>query len=126
MKNYIKLLKIFATLLIIAVLGFFVVGKINDNKPNENTVQVQTNEISIDASKYAGRSALEATMAEVREIKTEGSGINAYVTALNGRAADTAKNEFWELIINGKPSEVGAGSYIIKDGDNITWKINTF
>jgi hypothetical protein len=126
MKNYIKLLKAFLFLLLVLIFGFFLFRKIDVNKTNNNTVQIQTSEIAIDASKFIGKTALEATKAGVKEIKTEGTGVNTFVTSINGRMADAKKNEFWELTINGKPAEVGAGSYIIKSGDKIVWKINTF
>ncbi|MCX6706365.1 MAG: DUF4430 domain-containing protein [Candidatus Woesebacteria bacterium] len=126
MKKYTKLLKALLILLLIVVLGYFIFTKVDNRKTKDDTVQVQTNEISIDASKFIGKTALEATKAGVKEIKLEGSGINAYITSLNGRTADTTKNEFWEFDINGKASEVGAGSYIIKAEDKIIWKITNF
>lgn len=80
---------------------------------------------SYDISTYIGKAALEATQSSV-EVETSGTGTNAYVTAINQITANPKKNEFWELIINGKSAEVGAGSYIIKNGDQIQWKINTY
>lgn len=126
MKNYIKLLKALLILLLVLVFGLSLFKKIDSNKTKNNVIQVQTSEIAIDASKFIGKTALEATKAGVKEIKTEGTGTNAYITSLNGKAADAKMNEFWELTINGKAAEVGAGSYIIKSGDKIVWKINTF
>jgi hypothetical protein len=74
---------------------------------------------------FIGKTTLEATQANV-ETETSGTGVNAYVTAINQTKADPKKNEFWELIINGKSAEVGAGSYIIKNGDQIQWQISTY
>lgn len=126
MTKYTKLLKVLLILLLIVVLGYFIFTKVDNRKTKDDIIQVQTSEITIDTSKFTGKTALQATEASVEEIKTEGSGINAYITSLNGRAADSKKNEFWELTINGKPSEVGAGSYIIKAEDKIIWKITNF
>ena len=93
---------------------------------NNSPVNNKTETVVIETSSFVGKTALEATKKTVTEIKTEGTGINSYITSINGKAADTKKNEFWELLVIGNPSEVGAGSYILTTGDKITWKINTF
>ncbi len=135
MKNHTKLLKILSVILLFAVISFLTFSKSEKNQDNTNQVQNQETTLTIktsseyslvDISGFIGKTALDATETSVKEIKTEGSGINAYVVSIEGRMADTKKNEFWELIINDKPSEVGAGSYIIKAGDKIVWQINTF
>jgi len=126
MKKYLKLPKALLILFLLAVFGIFLFKKIDNQKTKGGTVQVQTPEIVIDSSEFIGKTALQATEASVEEIKTEGTGTNAYITSINGRTADTKKNEFWELLVNGKPSVVGAGSYIIKLGDKIIWQIANF
>ena len=72
-----------------------------------------------------GSTALEAT-SQVADIETSGEGEMAFVTSINGRKADEAKKEFWELLINGESSQVGAGSYKVKNGDKIEWRISRF
>lgn len=51
---------------------------------------------------------------------------NAFVTAIDGRAALSEKNEFWSFYVNGKQAQVGAGGYFVKNNDTIEWKIETF
>lgn len=60
------------------------------------------------------------------EIKTQGEGKMALVTSINDREADFSKREFWELVVNGEPAQVGAGSYIVQAGDKIEWRISTY
>ena len=60
------------------------------------------------------------------QIETKGKGINAFITSIDGRKADDAKNEFWAFYVNGKQAEVGAGSYVLKPNDKILWKIETY
>jgi hypothetical protein len=72
-----------------------------------------------------GKTALDLTKS-VAKVKTKGEGQDAFVTSINGKAADSAKKEFWEFLVNGKSAEVGAGSYKLKDGDKIEWRISTF
>lgn len=127
MTKYTKLLKILLVLLLMVVFGVFLLRKADNNPTKNNTVPVQNQEITIDTSQFVGKTALEATITSLNgKVKTKGDGINAYVTSIQGREADIKKNEFWELDVNGKPAEVGAGSYILKAGDKIVWKINTF
>lgn len=74
-----------------------------------------------------GKTALEVSnQATGNKVVTKGEGVNAFVTTINGREASDAKHEFWKLIVNGKDSEVGAGSYTVGQGDNITWVIDTY
>lgn len=73
-----------------------------------------------------GKTALDVTKMATSDVQMTGEGANAFITGINGRVADVNKHEFWNLIINGKSSDVGAGSYIIKAGDKITWEIATY
>lgn len=72
-----------------------------------------------------GKTALDLTE-RVADVETSGEGEMAFVTSIDGIEADASKNEFWELVINGESAQVGAGSYEIKDGDKIEWRISTF
>ncbi|OGY28264.1 MAG: hypothetical protein A2Z42_01820 [Candidatus Woykebacteria bacterium RBG_19FT_COMBO_43_10] len=72
-----------------------------------------------------GETALDLTK-KVADVVTSGEGEMAFVTSIDGRAADSSKNEFWELVINGEPAKVGAGSYTVQDGDKIEWRISTY
>lgn len=80
---------------------------------------------SFDISGFIGKTALEATQANTKVIAT-GTGANTFITGLGEKITDTKKHEFWELIANGAQTQVGAGSYIIQNGDKIEWKISTY
>lgn len=71
------------------------------------------------------KTALDLTN-EKAKIVTKGEGANAYVVEINGKSADDSKKEFWAFYVNGKQAEVGAGSYKLKDGDKIEWKIEKY
>lgn len=59
------------------------------------------------------------------DIETSGTGESAFVTSINGTKANST-NEFWSFKVNGEMASVGAGSYITKDGDTITWELSSF
>lgn len=43
------------------------------------------------------------------------------VTSINGTAGNGPK--YWMFYVNGKLASVGAGSYVTKDSDTLTWKL---
>jgi hypothetical protein len=120
-----------------AILLFVVILKQNSKKfgvVNPKSIQeIQTtlsvndgvSTKSFDASGFVGQTALEVTQSDAKVV-TSGTGVNAFVTSINGRVANSKKHEFWELDANGTETLVGAGSYIIKKGDSILWRINTY
>lgn len=55
------------------------------------------------------------------DFKNYGS-LGDFVTGIDGKTADS--KHFWEFFINGKSSNVGASSYVLKNGDNIEWKLS--
>jgi hypothetical protein len=131
MKNLKKLLILLLILLGIAA-AFFYFNSGSKKPASQSPAASQTlktilsvDEESFDISSFIGKSALEATMGSIK-VEESGSGQNAFVTAINDKTADSNKHEFWELVINGKPAEVGAGSYIIQTGDSILWRLNTY
>lgn len=72
-----------------------------------------------------GRTALELLLEADPSAEVTGEGDQVFVTAIGGRAADPT-GEFWALYVNGEPSSVGAGSLVTQEGDEITWKLETF
>ncbi|OGK28208.1 hypothetical protein A3C28_03385 [Candidatus Roizmanbacteria bacterium RIFCSPHIGHO2_02_FULL_39_9] len=72
-----------------------------------------------------GKTALDL-LQQTSKVKTKGEKENAYVIEIDGKKADDAKKEFWSLYINGTIAPVGAGSYVLKNGDSIEWKIETY
>lgn len=73
-----------------------------------------------------GKTALELLKAKDPQAQTKGDGANAFVTTINGYTASDTKKEYWAFYVNGKMSEVGAGSYATKAGDQIEWKLATY
>ena len=71
------------------------------------------------------KTALDLVKEKAKAV-TKGEGANAYVIEINGKTADDSKKEFWAFYVNDKMAEVGAGSYKLKDGDKIEWKIEKY
>ena len=59
------------------------------------------------------------------KIVTSGSGNMAFVATINGVTANP-KSEYWQFSVDGKSASVGAGSYITKNTETISWKLVSF
>ena len=73
----------------------------------------------------SGKTALDLTK-EKASVQIKGEGTNAYVTEINGQEALNAKKEYWAFYVNGEIAEIGAGSYQLKEGDRIEWRIEKY
>lgn len=58
-------------------------------------------------------------------IAVEESGGMKFVTAVNGKEADSSKQEWWNLKINGEDSNVGAYDVMILNGDKVEFVLTT-
>lgn len=50
------------------------------------------------------------------------SGLGSFVDELSGLKSDSATGMYWLYYVNGTPAATGVSSYILHDGDTITWK----
>ena len=113
-----------------ALTNYSVIPEQSANINNKITV---SQKISVDKNaksfeKYqidAGKTDLDL-LKQSESIQTKGEKENAFVTEINGRRATETQKEYWSMYINGKISLVGAGSYKLKNGDKIEWKIETY
>ena len=79
--------------------------------------------------KYSGqneRTVLDLLLEIDSNARVVGSGANAYVVTICGREASNSDHEYWALYVNGEYAQTGAGSLMTKNGDEITWKIETY
>lgn len=122
--------KIFNVLLILGIVGtivgFFIFQKSTLTTQKNKITVTQT--VSNKKSTYvvqSNKTALQL-LQEHHKVKTNGAGKDAFVIVIDDIIAHTSKKEFWSFYVNNTPSEVGAGSYILKNNDSIKWKIEIF
>jgi len=98
-------------------------GVIFPDKVQAKQITLKNNQIT-----YKGKNNKTALslLQGITKVSMSGTGEMAYVTGISGVNADSSKNQFWAFNVNGKEATVGAGSYITKDTDTITWKLSTF
>lgn len=77
---------------------------------------------------YQGKDGITA-LALLRQAATTitaDKGDIAFVTSLNGLAADSTKQEYWSFYVNGKAASIVAGSYVTIDSDTISWHLRSY
>lgn len=68
-----------------------------------------------------GITSLEQLRQEARDVVTQQSEYGEYVDSIEGHKGGDGGN-YWSFYVDGAMSEVGAGSYTQKGGEEIVWK----
>ena len=128
MKNKQKI--VFPIFFIIAIFGIYFINFQNQTPPSSaNTFPVPivspTVNPSIDNFKYQGKDGVDALtlLKQNTVVKQDSTGM---VVSISGRQADNSQREFWSFYINGESAQVGSASYITKNNDIISWKIEKY
>ncbi len=87
---------------------------IPDNKP-----------ATLSAKITPGTTALDLLRTQTK-IATQGEGTQAFVTKIGSREVDPKNREYWSFEVNGKEAPVGAGSYLLQNGDSIVWLLKNY
>jgi hypothetical protein len=53
---------------------------------------------------------------------SQSGGLGAFIESINGSKNNFKENKFWQYWVNNKFALVGAGGYVLKDGDVVEWK----
>lgn len=108
--------------LIVAVLAIFGAGVLvsRNNQPTSGDQVTETKVTEISYSGVESKNALEL-LKNKHVVETTLSSFGEYVQTIDGVSADSS--HFWGFYVNGKMAEVGAGSYVTKNEDTITWKL---
>lgn len=85
----------------------------------------QDNLASSSAKVKQGTTAL-ALLQDQIDTTTQGSGDQAFVTKIGSISADPKKKEYWSFMVNNKEAAVGAGSYLLQNGDSIVWSLKNY
>ncbi|PIY72227.1 hypothetical protein COY87_02010 [Candidatus Roizmanbacteria bacterium CG_4_10_14_0_8_um_filter_33_9] len=128
-----NILIIFLTFCVIYFLGYAIANnKVNlpIEKQQQFTVsqKISTKEFTKTYNKIKVIDEMTALqlLQKTTKVIIKGEGQNAFVVSINGKDVNNKQNEYWSFEINGKESQVGAGSYILKPQDIITWTIKKF
>ena len=116
---------IISALIVIGIIGTaFYYLQPTKTAQSEQKVQVETVNKDITYKGSDGETAL-ALLEKNAKIVTSGSGDMAFVATINGVTADP-NSEYWQFSVDGKSASVGAGSYVTKNAETISWKLVKF
>ncbi|MBE6063470.1 MAG: DUF4430 domain-containing protein [Clostridium butyricum] len=115
---------------IVALLGYKSVVSTNINELNvekEYTFIVRDvdNTFNNEYKFKTEESFLGKALANRGIIETDNRGTTRFVTAINGKKADSSKQEWWNLKINGENSTTGIDDTVINNGDRIEFVFTT-
>lgn len=141
-SQYMKIHKFFfLSALLIVVVGVVVLAK----KPDTTSVPIevleqQEKKITISQSIQAdtssepihrtssimdGESVLKALIAESGlSVETKEYDFGTLVESINGRK-NGEDNKYWTFKVNDQEATVGAGEYILKEGDSVVWEFKS-
>lgn len=108
--------------IVVVVLAIFGAGMFI-SRSNESNNSDQASQVKVTEITYGGaenKNALEL-LKDKHTVETIASSFGEYVKTIDGVSADSS--HFWGFYVNGKMAEVGAGSYVTKNEDTITWKL---
>ena len=77
----------------------------------------------VEYSGVDGETALD-TLKELTDVDVRVTALGEFVTGVAGRSA-AGGHQFWMFLVNDQTVRVGAGDYIAKPGDQITWVLKT-
>lgn len=108
----------------IIVLGTGVVGAITSQHATQKA-QITTTSSEITDVKYHGINGQNALdlLKKYAKVETKHYSFGDLVVSINGTEGNGPK--YWSFYLNGKLADVGAGSYVTKNTDNIEWKLQT-
>ncbi len=116
-----KTLIAFTVLLVIgAGIGTGIALSLNDS----GNVQTLTNsQHQLSQISYDGQTGINAfvLLKKYATVQAKHYSFGYLVTSINGIAGNGPK--YWTFFVNGKEASVGASSYVTKNSDKITWKL---
>ena len=124
--------KLFFPVVFIVILGAFFIKPLKKITPplkNDNNTPFITVSPSIsplvDHFEYTGVDGVDALtlLKQKTLVKQDTTGM---VVSIADRQADNNQREFWSFYINGQSAQVGPASYITKNNDIISWKIEKY
>ncbi len=95
------------------------------DKPSSIITVSPTQNLLSDKFEYQGQEGVDA-LTLLKQKTTVDQDSSGMVISISDRQADNNQREFWSFYINGEPAQVGAASYITKNNDIISWKIEKY
>lgn len=92
--------------------------------PDRTAAPADSAQTQVSSFSYEGVEGKDALtlLKETHQVETQTSSFGEFVVSINGVTPNDS--QFWGFYVNDQLADVGAGSYITKTGDVITWKLD--
>jgi len=109
-----------------AIGGGFYLYQSNTKKPEPTPVVVESTPSATWENNILTYNGKDGVTAEdlIKQVATITKDQYGMVASINGVAA--TGNQYWQFNINGASSNEGAGTYITKSTETITWQLSSF
>ena len=93
------------------------------NSPSHKVETTRNSQQQTTYIKYQGQAGVNALalLKKHASVITKHYSFGDQVTAINGSTGNGPK--YWTFYVNGKEASVGAGAYVTKTSDSISWKL---
>jgi hypothetical protein len=124
-SRFARVLKSKVTIVVALVVVVAVVSGIGvyEQSHNGHVKTVSNSQNQLTQISYDGKSGVNAydLLQKYATVKAKRYSFGYLVTSINGVAGNGPK--YWTFYVNGKQATVGASSYVTKNSDKITWKL---
>lgn len=124
-KNLLKYVIYASIAIAVGLTTYLVIDASQQNKNNNESttvaIQDQNDQDYITYSGVEGEDALTTLKNVNDKVVTKTSDFGEYVDSINGLVGGT-DGKYWSFYVDGKLSDIGAGSYISNGGEKIEWK----
>lgn len=124
-KNVLKYVIYASIAIAVGLTTYLVIDASQQNKNNNESttvaIQDQNDQDYITYSGVEGEDALTTLKNVNDKVVTKTSDFGEYVDSINGLVGGT-DGKYWSFYVDGKLSDIGAGSYISNGGEKIEWK----
>ena len=112
-----------AIIIIILVAVGFSIREVSLNHTTQQQVAIHSAQQKIPVITYRGKNGQNAlkVLKQYTSVQQDNSGL---VVAINGYKP--VGHTYWAFYVNGKLASVGPASYITKNSDVVTWKIEKY
>lgn len=94
-----------------------------DPGASETNVDISVDGTRVEYAGVDGETALD-TLRELTDVEIRVTELGEFVTGVAGRSAAGGR-QHWQFLVNDQTVRVGAGNYVAKPGDRITWILKT-
>ncbi len=118
-----KVKKLIITSVVVITAAGSITGAVIANSPSHKVGTTLNAQHQVTYITYRGENGTDALtlLKKHAQVQVKHYSFGDLVTSINGSTGNGPK--YWTFYINGKEAQVGAGSYVTKNSDTLSWKL---